>query len=214
MASRIFLYIDNSNVFIEAKRLAPQYNGGDPGVKYRVRIDYDNLVNLCTCKRPLARAIVAGSVPPELQNLWQRLKNRGVTVRMYQRAPGMGEQEVPDLHLETAMYKDIVREKNHPGIAVLVTGDGGGFETDDGMGAALRAMHTNGWGVEVLSWKHCINHQMLDWVQQNGVFVALDDFYLSITFLEPIPAYGSGARHPVAIDYTQRECVPGNGWCL
>ena len=39
-------------------------------------------------------------------------------------------------------------------------------------------------GVEVLSWQHCINQRMLRWVEANGIFVALDDFYEEITFLE------------------------------
>ena len=60
----VCLYVDNSNIFIEATRLAPLMNGGDQGLCYRVRIEYEKLVELCTAGRPLQRAVVAGSIPP------------------------------------------------------------------------------------------------------------------------------------------------------
>ena len=43
-------------------------------------------------------------------------------------------------------------------------------------------MVDGGWGVEVLSWKHCLNRNLLKWTQNNSIFIALDDFYDSITF--------------------------------
>ena len=57
---QVFLHIDNLNVFSEAQRLAPLKNGGDPGLRYRVRIDYDALVRLCCAERTLFKALVAG----------------------------------------------------------------------------------------------------------------------------------------------------------
>lgn len=199
----VFLYVDNSNVFIEAQRLAPLRNGGDPSLRYRVRIDYDALVRLCCADRPLYRALVAGSVPPELENLWRRLENRGVQVHMFKRAAGTGEQQVPDLYIMSAMWRDALKHRP-PGIAVLVTGDGAGFENDEGMGAALRDMHDRGWKVEVLSWAHCVNRHMREWAQKNGKFLALDDFYESVTFLEPRLDGDMGARHPTPIDFAKR----------
>ncbi len=56
-----------------------------------------------------------------------------------------------------------------PDIVVLITGDGAAFH------AALERLHARGWQrIEILSW-----------AQSNGEFVALDDFYEAITFLEP-----------------------------
>jgi hypothetical protein len=52
------LYVDNSNIFIEATRLAPLMNGGNQGLRYWVRIEYEKLVELCTAGRPLQRAVV------------------------------------------------------------------------------------------------------------------------------------------------------------
>ena len=46
-------------------------------------------------------------------------------------------------------------------------------------------MHRRGWPVEIMSWAHSCNQRMRRWAEENGVFVALDDFYEAITFLEP-----------------------------
>ena len=88
-------------------------------------------------------------------------------------------------------------------MAVLVTGDGAGFDKGEDLGATLRDMYTAGWKVELISWVHCVNRFLKQWVKSTGIFVPLDDFYLSITFLEPGPN-GESARHPCALDFSKR----------
>ena len=46
-------------------------------------------------------------------------------------------------------------------------------------------MHRKGWRIEVLSWTDSCNRRMKEWAEQTGKFIALDDFYNGITFLEP-----------------------------
>ena len=54
-----------------------------------------------------------------------------------------------------------------------------------GFHSTLERMHKRGWRVEILSWAHSCNQRMRQWAQENGIFVALDDFYEAITFMEP-----------------------------
>ena len=49
----------------------------------------------------------------------------------------------------------------------------------------VERMHRRGWRMEILSWAHSCNPRMRRWAEDNGVFVPLDDFCESITFLEP-----------------------------
>ena len=65
------------------------------------------------------------------------------------------------------------------------------------------------WRVEILSWRHSCNQRMRGWAEENGVFVALDDFYESITFLEPSkPGYQLAmARRQAPLDLAQRPTV-------
>ena len=181
----VFVYWDNSNIFIEAQRIAEERNE-HVDARYRVRVNFDNMLRLAHADRPMRKALAAGSVPPEMRQLWNRMENQGVQVTLYDRVRAdLGEQEIPDQRLQLEMMKDALVWSEDPGIAVILTGDGAGYFEGVGFQSALELMHQKGWRVEVLSWAHSCNFRMRQWVEENGVFVALDDFYDSITFLEP-----------------------------
>ena len=178
---KVFIYWDNSNIFHEAQRLADERNSG-PDARYRVRVNFVNMLRLAHADRPVERAYAAGSVPPEMRQLWHRLENRGRAVQLFDRA---GEREFPDYTLHLRMLEDGLDYSGHPGVAVLMTGDGAGYLEGAGFHRTLERMHRRGWRVEILSWSHSCNQRMRRWAEENGVFVALDDFYDSVTFLEP-----------------------------
>ncbi|MCY4152142.1 MAG: NYN domain-containing protein [Aestuariivita sp.] len=189
----IFVYWDNSNIFHEAQRIAEEKNNS-PSARYRVRLHFDNLLKLATADRTLKSALAAGSIPPEMRNLWNRMENSGVEVHLFDRGNlERGEQEVPDLLLQNRMTHDCLRYLETPGIVVLLTGDGAGYSEGQGFHTTLELLHNRGWGVEVLSWRHSCKRRMREWAENNGVFIALDDYYDSITFLEP-----SRPGHPLA----------------
>jgi len=183
--NHIYVYWDNSNVFHEAQRLAEERNNSS-NARYRVRIHFDNLLRLAHADRPLQQALVAGSIPPEIQNLWNRLENQGIEVQLFDRGdPGRGEQEVPDSWLQQRMVMNGLQYVETPGIAVVLTGDGAGYHENRGFHQTLELLHKRRWGIEVLSWRHSCNRRMREWAERNGAFIALDDHYESITFLEP-----------------------------
>ena len=182
---QVFVYWDNSNVFHEAQRLAEEREG-TPGARYLIRIPCENLLRLAEAGRPLAKAAAAGSVPPEMQQLWNRMENRGVQVRLFDRGErDRGEQEVPDRWLQLCMLEDALDNNGDPGVVALLTGDGAGYVEGRGFHSTLERMHKRGWRVEVLSWVSSCNQSMRRWAETNGVFVPLDDHYEAITFREP-----------------------------
>ena len=71
---------------------------------------------------------------------------------------------------------------NPPGVAVLLTGDGAGHFQDEGFLTTLKGLRMSKWNVEVLSWMHCVNRYLFEWVKENGCFIPLDEYYESITF--------------------------------
>ena len=181
----VFIYWDNSNIFHEAQRLAEEREEGDDA-RNRVRINFDNMLRLAHADRPLQKALAAGSVPPEMRQLWNRMESKGVEVRLFDRGiPGRGEQEIPDRLLQLQMLEDGWDYNGTPGIVVLLTGDGAGYYEGAGFHSTLERMHKRGWQVEILSWAHSCNQRMRRWAEENGIFVALDDFYETITFMEP-----------------------------
>ena len=109
----VYVYFDNSNIVIEAKRLAEERNG--QYARQAVRLHFHNLLALASAGRNGKHAVAAGSVPPELRNLWASLQRRGERGEK-------GEQNVPDILLQKAMLRDAL--KHTPSVAVLLTGDG------------------------------------------------------------------------------------------
>lgn len=202
----VFIYWDNSNIFHEAQRLAEERCEG-ANARYRVRVNFDNILRLAHADRPLKKALATGSVPPEMRQLWNRMEGKGVEVQLFDRgSSGRGEQEMPDRVLQLRMLEDALDYNGTPGIVVLLTGDGAGYLEGAGFHSTLERMHKRGWRVEILSWAHSCNQRMRQWAQENGVFVALDDFYESITFMEPSRpgAELSSARDSAELDLSQR----------
>lgn len=141
-------------MFYEAQRLAEELNG-DPTARYRVRIHFENLFRLAQADRKLEKAYAAGSIPPEMNQLWNRLENQDVEVYLFDRGTsGGGEQETPDQWLQLRMMEDGWDHIVNPGIVVLLTGDGAGYVEGRGFHSTLERLYKRSWRIEVLSWKH------------------------------------------------------------
>ena len=180
---RVFIYWDNSNIFIGAQALAMGREEG-PDVRYRIRVDFANMLRLAHADRPLEKAVAAGSIPPELRAHWNRMEGQGVEVHLFNRRGG-GEQDMPDRILQLQMLEDGFDNNGNPGIVVLLTGDGAGFYDGAGFHRTVERLHNRGWRVEILSWGDTCNQRMRKWVEENGVFIPLDDYYQAVTFMEP-----------------------------
>ena len=91
---KVFVYWDNSNIFIGARAEAEEREGA--AARYRVRISFKAMMRLAHADRPVEKAIAAGSVPPEMRALWNRLSAEGVAVELFDRgAVERGEQQSP-----------------------------------------------------------------------------------------------------------------------
>lgn len=182
---KVFIYWDHHNISINAPQVADE-NDNDTA-KSRVCIAPEHLLQLAKAERDLGRAFAASPIPPELRKLWHDLNNAGFKAQWQSRGNAKEELGV-DQSLQNAMLRDGFDHWDNPGIAVLISGDGD-FHSD------LERMHYRGWRIEVLSWRHSCNRRMREWAEANGVFIALDDFYDSVTFLEP-PAPGQPLAAP------------------
>ena len=211
---KVFIYWDNSNIFIGAREVAADREGSE--ARYRVRIDFRSLLALAGAGRPVEPAVAVGSIPPELRHVWNRLEGEGVTVHLFDVGAVGGGDLAADRALQTAMLRDAIDHIGSPGVAVLLTGDGAGFHDGVGFQADLERMFSRGWKFEVISWRHSCNNRMRRWAERNGRFIALDDFYESVTFLEPSSPGQPIAppRHPTEVDLAKRlalQPLPPNG---
>lgn len=179
---KVFLYWDNSNIFHSVQSLAQEREGWS--ARSRVRIHFPTMVRLARQQRPIQRALAVGSVPPELRQVWYRLEAEGVAVQLFERGQLGGREQGVDQALQTAMLRDAFDNNGDPGIAVLLSGDGAGFADGCGFHADLERMHRRGWRIEILAWRHSCNRRMREWAEAKGRFIALDDFYECVTYLE------------------------------
>lgn len=181
MSHPVYVFWDNSNIFIPARYVANRKDGAMQ--EYAVRLQFDNLYRLATAARPVARARCVGSVPPELDAVWDRLEDAGVDVELFERGEESGTEQGVDQCLQVHMLRALV-DASEPAVAVLMTGDGAGYLDGAGFHADLERMHKRGWGIEVLSWDNSCNRGLREWAKKAGVYVPLDMFYESITFIE------------------------------
>ena len=179
---KIFVFWDNSNIYISAKTVAAEREGGDAA--YQVRIQFDNLLQLALAGRKMEYAIAVGSVPPPLRHVWNRLEQAGVKVELFERGSLTSREQAVDQALQTHMLRTAIDNNGHPGIVVMLTGDGAGFLDGVGFHADLERMHKKDWGIEVLAWERTCNPRLKKWVEKIGVFVPLEDYYETLTFTE------------------------------
>lgn len=143
----VLLFIDNSNVFISGKAVADREDG--LGARHDYRLEFEHLLTLALANRPLLKAFVVGSIPPEEKAIWERLEQAtGVKPELYERGSVSGGEQGLDQCLQVHMLRAI-SDYPEPQIAVLMTGDGAGYDDGIGFHADIKRMHASGWGIEV-----------------------------------------------------------------
>jgi hypothetical protein len=206
MARHVF--VDNSNIYGGAQLAA---SGIEPGGHWlSVRVDYRNLFRLIEGD-DVATRILAGSVPPGNEALWQTVRDLGydtdLLIRVEQDDGRLGEQAVDEmLHLKIA---NAVLDHEPPQTLVIASGDGLVSKWGTSFpGQAERALK-RGWNVEVWSWKETLTGQydrLCREYQGRCIVRVLDPYYLSLVFLKA----GEYTTDGVSMTVAQRNVVPLN----
>jgi uncharacterized LabA/DUF88 family protein len=122
------LLVDNSNIFIEARKLsaarkgiiAPSPEGRaqqDPSWK----LDYTGLLTTLAEGRKIREAFLAGSRPPPNDNVWKMAAASGFTVKTHDRDANNKEKAV-DAEL-VAQGTRVICVTKPPGVVVIASGD-------------------------------------------------------------------------------------------
>lgn len=191
---RVHIIWDNSNIFISGRSVSDklEYNKSAS-----FRIKFDALVDLAANNRPIEQVFCVGSVPPPTDAVWGHIQQKtGKKPELYERGAASGKEQAVDQALQARMLR-LGYDFDPPETVVLMSGDGSGFEEGIGFFADIKRLHKVGWNVEVLAWKDHCKREMRQWVEENGLFVPLDEFYSSITFLH-------GLRGATRLDLSKR----------
>lgn len=180
------VFIDNSNIFYGAQRAAKVREAHIP--RFAIRIYFKHLARLVEKPHKIATRVLAGSVPPGNDELWQHARDAGYNtdlLRKIERDDGtLGEQAVDEmLHLKIA---NAILDHEPPQTLVLVTGDGKVSDFDTSFPRqAERALKRN-WNVQVWSWTEQLSRSFRDLSQRfpgRLEIALLDTHYPKITFV-------------------------------
>ena len=175
------VFWDNSNIFIPAQTIAARVDG--PYAGRRLRIHFENLFRLAHAGRSVGSGIFVGSrstVPPTIV---ERLRALKLSVEFYERGLLSRTEQGVDQCLQVHMLR-AATDVEVPGVAVLLTGDGAGYADGLGYHADLERLFKLGWGIEVLAWEEAASPALRRWAESVGVFVSLDKYFQSVTFVE------------------------------
>lgn len=169
-----YVYVDNSNVFIEGKRVSAVQKGLSLNVweatKERIldneyRIDFGKLHNFLSDNNPssISKAVLFGSRPPANDSLWRMAEMAGFKTEIEDRNVANQEKRI-DTGIVSFMMRDaytLINKKTDT--IILVAGDGDYVPP-------VELLKKDGYHIDVVFWDHasgdlkkaCSNFRSLD----------------------------------------------------
>lgn len=144
-----FVYVDNSNVFIEGKKIAARRNGNGREIDFSFRLDFGELYDFVAENNPgkIARALLLGSSPPTSDKVWDVAENAGFEVVVLNRNSANQEKKV-DTGIVAAMIRDAYTRADKANDTItLVAGDSDYVP-------AVKMLADDGFYVEVVFWSN------------------------------------------------------------
>ena len=181
------IFIDNSNVFGGAQLASEQIEPSS--VRKSVRIYYKHLFKLIENGFNPVTRVLAGSLPPGNESLWEHSRGLGYDPDLLQRVARddgrLAEQGVDEIvHLKIA---NVLLDYDAPQALVLVTGDGNEADFGTSFLQQVKRALKRGWDVHVWSWEKQQSAKYARLAEETGgklVVHQFDPYYKSITFLQ------------------------------
>ncbi len=141
-----YVYVDNSNVFIEGRKIAARRRGVSDFSDFSFRLDFGKLYDFVAEYNPgkIARALLLGSRPPLNDNVWNIAERAGFEVVVLDRNQNNQEKKV-DTGIVAAMVRDAYTKAGKSDVISLVAGDSDYVP-------AINLLVNDGFHVEVVFW--------------------------------------------------------------
>jgi hypothetical protein len=180
------IFVDNSNMFWGAQRAASTLEPGT--VSIAVRLYFRNFARLIESGFTPVTRVLAGSVPPGNDDLWDHARRCGYNADLLKKVESddgrFGEQGVDELaHLKIA---NALLDHDPPQTLVICTGDGQVSDFGTSFTQQLQRALKRGWDVVVWSWSAQLSGNFARIQRPSGRTVdirTLDQYYNSITFV-------------------------------
>ncbi len=152
-----WIYVDNSNVFIEGKRVSAVNKGLAMDIwdalDHRIidneyRLSFGKLYQFVAGanKADTARAMLFGSRPPQNDAIWEIAKKAGWEVITHDRNVSNKEKKI-DTGIVAALTRDAYRNADKGDVFTIVSGD-------NDFVPAVQQLRDDGFQIDVVFWGH------------------------------------------------------------
>lgn len=184
----VHVFWDNSNVWGGAQDTSKIKEPNVPW--FALRVYFKNIHMLATQNRDAPTKVMAGSVPPECEELWGYARSIGYDTDLLYRIKDSGgrktEQAVDEmLHLKMA---NTVLDFSPPQTMIVLSGDGDKSKFNTSFPTQINRALSRGWDVEIYSWSSCYNahkYRRLSSAYPGKLkIVKFDPYYYQLTFVK------------------------------
>ena len=176
----IWIYVDNSNIWIGAKKLASKVKGFQSSKDHRVRINIGNLTDVVSKSRDVKTGTLYGSEPPQIDSVWDKIReHKHWTVKTKKKSYLTHKEKEVDAQLlvdvtEVACTTPVSERST----IVLITGDA------DMCPAVEKIMEYDGWKVEIYTWQDSLSRRLktLSKRNENVICEPLDNHMTEVVF--------------------------------
>lgn len=149
MPDKIFVFVDNSNVWIEGKKFSGRKSKPPVESNYLYRIEYGKLLQHVLEGRDLAAIPkLYGSEPPPNDSVWNIIRSKGYDVKVFKRNI-FNKEKGGDMRMGLDIGRLLLTEKT-PATVAIVAGDADFVQVVDDA-------HGGGWKIEAWYWSNCAN---------------------------------------------------------
>ena len=178
-APPIEVFVDNSNVWIEAMKLGSKLKNFNRKQDHRVRINYGPLTDVVARGRR-SKGTLYGSEPPKVDAVWKKIKEREWRIDISQKSTRGKEKEV-DSKIITDMLTLTLDPSHRPSTVVLISGD------RDMLPAVKRILEeAQSWKIEIYIWEDVLSHKVkeLEDMYENLSIVPLNKYWEVVVYYE------------------------------
>lgn len=174
----VFIYVDDSNMWIEAKKRAAIKLKLKCVEDPRLRLDIGKVTDVVANGRDVAWGTLYGSEPPPIDSVWQKIRDRGWKVITTKRSTITNREKQVD-HQMVADITALVADRSvTKGKIVIVSGDAD-------MIPAIKESLKMKWSTEIWMWQSCISNALKKLADENPGLVSintLDSSLEDVTF--------------------------------
>ncbi len=158
----IWIFVDDSNIWIEAKKLQSKMKSFKTCEDHRIRIDMGKLADVIADGRPVNQGVLYGSEPPPIDTVWNKIREKGFRVEPQPRSRITGKEKQIDTKLVAEVTSTAIKTPIHERTTiVVVTGDA------DVIPALKEILKEERWKIEVYMWKQALARALIKYANNN-----------------------------------------------